>query len=120
MAARVANMEFVDELVGAFTAGLSKAELCPLLQARKVPHAPVRALSEVMQDPVLHERGMLIEVDHPAYGRVTLHNSPLRFADTERQPYACSPAYGQHNEEVLPSSASGRRKIEALHEEGAV
>ena len=120
MAARVANMEFVDELVGAFTAGLTKAELCPLLQASKVPHAPVRALSEVMQDPVLHERGMLIEVDHPAYGRVTLHNSPLRFADTERQPYACSPAYGQHNEEVFAELGLGAADVKALHEEGAV
>lgn len=120
MADRVRNMEFVDDLVGAFTARFEKAALSALLQANKVPHAPVRDLPEVMHDPVLHARGTLFEVDHPAYGRITLNSSALRFADTETRPYRCSPDCGQDNAEVLGRLGVDAGALEALAAEGAV
>lgn len=120
MADRVRNMEFVDAEIAAFTGTMTKAVLGPLLQANKVPHAPVRELKEVMNDPVLHERGVLFEVDHPAYGRITLNNSPLRFSDTENRAYECSPECGQHNEEIFAELGVAASGLASLREEGTV
>jgi formyl-CoA transferase len=120
MADRVRNMEFVDAEIAAFTRTMTKAALGPLLQANKVPHAPVRELKEVMTDPVLHDRGVLFEVDHPAYGRITLNNSPLRFSDTEERPYQCSPECGEHNEEIFAELGVAAAGLAGLREEGAV
>ena len=120
MADRVANMDFVDAMVADFTRNLSKAELSPLLLSNKVPFAPVRDLPEVMQDPVLHERGSLFEVDHPAYGRITLHGSALRFAGTEAHPYGCSPDYGRDNADIYGALGFDAAALAALRAEGTL
>ncbi len=120
MSARVANMEFVDGLVSAFTKGMTKAALAALLKANRVPSAPVRDLPEVMADPVLHDRGTLFDVEHPAYGRITLHGSALRFAATEQPAYRCSPDYGQDNPAVYGELGLGPDELEALRQEGTI
>jgi len=95
--------------VGADVSGLATA-----------PFAPVRDLPEVMQDPVLHERGTLFEVDHPAYGRLTLNGSALRFFDTETQPYSCSPDYGHDNAEIYGALGVDAAAMARLRDEGTI
>ena len=120
MADRVGNMDFVDAEISAFTGTLTKAELTRLLLANKVPFAPVRDLPEVMRDPVLHERGTLFEVDHPAYGTITLHGSALRFVDTETQSYSCSPDYGHDNADIYGALGLDEAALVRLRDEGTV
>lgn len=120
MADRVANMEVVDALVGAFTATLSKEALAELLRAHKVPSAPVRELSEVMSDPVLHARGTLFEADHPAFGKIVLHGSALRFDDTEQPDYSCSPDYAQDNARIYGALGLDQVELQRLAAEGAI
>jgi CoA:oxalate CoA-transferase len=120
MSDRVRNMEFVDDMVADFTRERTKSVLSPLLQAHRVPHAPVRDLPEVMSDPILHERGTLFEVDHPAYGRITLHGSALRFDDTETPQYTCSPDYGQDNGAIYGSLGLSAEDLARLQQEGTI
>jgi crotonobetainyl-CoA:carnitine CoA-transferase CaiB-like acyl-CoA transferase len=65
-----------------------------------VPSAPVRNLREVIDDPHMHERGMLEEIDHPELGRITVPTSPLRFHGAAKVETTPSPTVGQHNVEV--------------------
>lgn len=120
MADRVANMDFVDAMIADFTRTLTKAELSLMLLSNKVPFAPVRDLPEVMRDPVLHERGSLFDVDHPAYGRLTLHGSALRFSDTETQRYSCSPDYGRDNDEIYGALGLDAAAVAQLRDEGTI
>jgi crotonobetainyl-CoA:carnitine CoA-transferase CaiB-like acyl-CoA transferase len=60
----------------------------------------VRDVSEVMNDPHMHERGMLEWVDHPELGRVVLPTTPLRVHGTDVAPTLPSPRVGQHNDEI--------------------
>lgn len=120
MAARVAHMDEVDALVGEFTRALTKAELAALLRAHKVPSAPVRELSEVMSDPALHARGTLFEADHPAFGRIVLHGSALRFEDTDKPEYRCSPDYAQDNAAIYGALGLSSEELEKLASEGAI
>lgn len=120
MAARVANMELVDSIVGEFTSSLPKAKLAELLKANKVPSAPVRDLPEVMQDPVLHARGTLFDVDHPAYGKITLHGSALNFHDTAKRPYSCSPDYAQDNGALYGELGLSAQDLTGLSQEGVI
>ncbi|PHP67775.1 CoA transferase [Zhengella mangrovi] len=77
--ARVDNIEFVDETIGAWTQQFTRAELDERLKRFRVPCAQVRDLGEVVHDPHLHARGMLREVDHPALGELVLPASPMRY-----------------------------------------
>jgi CoA:oxalate CoA-transferase len=98
-AGRVARMDEVDQLVSAWTAGLSQDELAGRLRAAGVPCAPVRELGEVVADPHLLQRGMLRQIDHPQFGPLTVPHSPLHVGEyrAELEP---SPALGQHNDVV--------------------
>jgi CoA:oxalate CoA-transferase len=96
---RVARMDEVDEIVEAWTAAFGKEELAALLRAAKVPCAPVREIGEVVVDPHLHQRGMLQEIDHPEYGRLTVPHSPLQVG-SYRAELRPSPGLGQDNEAV--------------------
>jgi CoA:oxalate CoA-transferase len=79
LAARVANMDAVDELVAGFTRERSKQALFETLIAHRVPCAPVRELAEVVNDVHMHQRGALQHVQHPIYGDLVLPRSSLRF-----------------------------------------
>lgn len=117
---RVANMEMVDGLVAAFTRQKSKYELLELLQANRVPTAPVRDLPEVIADPVLHARGALLDVDHPAFGQITLPRSAIRFADVAQPDYRCSPEYGADNARIYGEIGLDAAALERLAQKGVI
>lgn len=86
LAARVANIDTVDATISAWTQARGKQELFETLMPSRVPCAPVRNLTEVVNDPHMHARGMLHWQDHPELGRIVVQHSPLRFAgDPQRQ-----------------------------------
>ena len=94
---RVAHMDEVDEVVSTFTQRYPKQELFELLMRNRVPCAPVRDLTDVVNDAHMHARGALRWVDHPQYGRVVLPGSPLRFEGAEPLPLEPSGALGRDN-----------------------
>ncbi|WP_028600894.1 CaiB/BaiF CoA transferase family protein [Ottowia thiooxydans] len=98
---RVANFADVDTLLESWTTTLSKQEVADLMLAAKVPCAPVRGLSEVMNDENMHARGSLQWIDHPDIGRVALPHSPLVFEDTPRLPIEPSLPLGAKNDEIF-------------------
>jgi CoA:oxalate CoA-transferase len=99
-AARTANMAQTEALVTAWTLGLGKAEVVAAAKHSKIPVAAVRDAVEVMNDPHMHERGMLQRIDHPSLGSIIVPNSPLRLHGADRVEPLPSPSLGQHNLEV--------------------
>jgi crotonobetainyl-CoA:carnitine CoA-transferase CaiB-like acyl-CoA transferase len=98
--ARTENMAATEALVTAWTIGLGKAEVAATAKRYKIPVAPVRNAIEVMNDPHMHERGMLQRIDHPSLGPIIVPNSPLRLHGSERVEPVPSPSLGQHNADV--------------------
>ncbi len=117
---RVANMEMVDELVAGFTRQYGRYELLDLLQSKRVPTAPVRDLPEVIADRALHDRGALIDVDHPAFGPVTLPRSAIRFSDVAQPDYRCSPEYGADNARLYGEIGLDAAALDELARKGVV
>ncbi len=98
--ARTANMEATEALVTAWTLGLGKAEVVAAAKRYKIPVAAVRNAVEVMNDPHMHERGMLERVQHPSLGEIIAPNTPLRLHGADRVAPVPSPSLGQHNQDV--------------------
>ena len=98
---RVQHIQLVDDIVEEFTRRYTKEALFTLLQAHRVPCAPVRTLSEVMNDPHLHERGMLQWYDHPELGHIVICASPICYEGISPTAATSSPRLGQHNAEIL-------------------
>jgi CoA:oxalate CoA-transferase len=119
--ARTENMDATEALVTAWTIGLGKAEVVAAAKRYRIPVAPVRNAVEVMNDPHMHERGMLQRVNHPSLGSVILPNSPLRLHGSDRVDPVPSPLLGQHNMAVYGEWLGlGADSVEALKRVGAI
>jgi CoA:oxalate CoA-transferase len=118
---RSRHLDEVNEIVTAWTSGLTKQEITAQARQYRIPCSPVRDVSEVMHDPHMHGRGMLEWVDHPDLGRVVLPTTPIRLHDTDVAPATPSPHLGQHNDEVYGGWLGlDSNEIAALRAEGVI
>ena len=70
------------------------------LNRESTPRA-VRTLMEVVNDPHLHQRGMLQWIDHPELGRIVVQSSPMRYDGATPLPHEPSEKLGTSNDAVL-------------------
>jgi crotonobetainyl-CoA:carnitine CoA-transferase CaiB-like acyl-CoA transferase len=119
--ARVAHMDETDALVEAWTRILPKMEVFARTKAYRIPCAPVRTAPEVMNDPHMHERGMLDRIEHPELGEIVVPATPLRLHGTDRVEAGPSPTIGQHNAEIYGGWLGlSAEEIALLKERGVV
>lgn len=108
------------EIEGAF-ASQTADDVLAAANAAGVPTGKVRSIDEVYSWEQTASQGLLIDVEHPVLGPVTLPGPPLRFFDgdgTEHtgRDHSAPPMLGQHNETVRrwldessgPATADGR------------
>src|ERR1044072_8280299 len=117
---RVAHMDVVDDLVSTFTRQFNKQDLFALLMKHRVPCAPVRTLMEVVNDPHLHQRGMLLWIDHPEYGRIVVQSSPMRYDGAPPLPHRPSARLGADNAGVLGWLGLSQDEVARLSREGVI
>jgi CoA:oxalate CoA-transferase len=120
-AARVARMDETDAVVEAWTRTLPKMDVFARTKAYRIPCAPVRTAPEVMNDPHMHERGMLERIDHPELGEIVVPTTPLRLHGTDKVAAGPSPTIGQHNAEIYggwlglsPAEIDGLREASVI------
>jgi crotonobetainyl-CoA:carnitine CoA-transferase CaiB-like acyl-CoA transferase len=93
-----------------------------LLIEAGIPCAPVRSIEEVIEDPELTERRMLIDSEYPTRGKIRITGTPIKMSDapdelvTRRRPAAL----GEHNGEILASIGIDARQLKDLEREGVV
>jgi len=97
---RVAHREKLDEVIGSWIAPREKREAMRLLAEAGVPCGAVLDSMEIAGDAHVRAGGMLAEVEHPEWGRLTVLGSPVRFVGEDRT-LSCCPALGAHTREVL-------------------
>ena len=118
---RVKNMAATDAIVEAWASGLTRAEIFEATGAHRVPSAPVRELSEVLDNAHMRGRGMIEDIDHPRLGSIAVPGSPMRYHGTAQTPAAPSAAAGQDNAEVYRELLGlVGEEVEALRREGVI
>ncbi len=66
-----------------------------------IPCGPINNIAQVVEDPQIKQRKMIIEIDHPRLKKVKAVNTPLRFSRTQPEIKEPVPDLGQHTDEVL-------------------
>lgn len=90
------------------------------LEAVDVPCAKIQRIDEVLADPQIIERGMLIEQEHPIAGKIKLPNLPFRFSDYNLTQTRPAPLLGQHNREVARSLGYSDAEVDILFTDGVL
>jgi crotonobetainyl-CoA:carnitine CoA-transferase CaiB-like acyl-CoA transferase len=98
--ARMAHVEEAEEVLAKWVGGKTAAEVVALVRGAGLPCARIASIEEVVTNPQLKHRGMLVEVEHPTAGRVPMHGLSIHFSHTPQQIRHPAPLLGQHNEEV--------------------
>jgi len=107
---RLRNREALLALLGAHFAGQQAGHWLERLKAADIPSGPVNALDEVLDDPQVQHRGMIVDFDHPM-GAVTLLGSPLHLSGTPITYRRRPPLLGEHTEEVLAEAGGHLRQV---------
>jgi crotonobetainyl-CoA:carnitine CoA-transferase CaiB-like acyl-CoA transferase len=113
----------VDGIVSNWTRSHGRDETVNLLIEAGVPCAPVRTVEEVVSDPEVKERGMLIDSEFPTRGTVRVSGSPVKLSDApqpDQRSLRRPPALGEHTSEVLASIGIDEAEVERLRADGVV
>jgi crotonobetainyl-CoA:carnitine CoA-transferase CaiB-like acyl-CoA transferase len=78
------------------------------------------SFEEVFSDPQAIYREMIVEVEHPALGKVKQVGIPIKLSETPGSIRMLSPRPGQHTGEILRHLGYSQPQIEALRNDGAV
>jgi crotonobetainyl-CoA:carnitine CoA-transferase CaiB-like acyl-CoA transferase len=112
----------IDEMVSTWTRPQRRDDIVNLLIEKGIPCAPVREVEEVIADPEVAERGMLIDSTYPTRGDIKVTGSPVKLSAIPREkiPNRRPPELGEHNEEVLASIGISREEVAQLREDGVI
>jgi crotonobetainyl-CoA:carnitine CoA-transferase CaiB-like acyl-CoA transferase len=90
------------------------------LEAAGVPVGPINRIGDMLADPQVAARDMVVEVDHPKAGRTKALGMPVKFSDTPCSVTRAAPLLGQHTREILGTLGYSPAEIDSLASKGAV
>jgi crotonobetainyl-CoA:carnitine CoA-transferase CaiB-like acyl-CoA transferase len=118
---RVANRDQLVPLLDEVLERRSADEWLVALERAGVPAGRIKTVAEVCASPQLKARGMVVTLDHPKAGPVTVMGVPIRLADTPGAPVAPPPLLGQHTDEILTGLLGmSKARVDALRGAGVV
>ncbi|MCW4048698.1 MAG: CoA transferase [Candidatus Bathyarchaeota archaeon] len=97
----------------------NRSEVTNLL-AEKIPLAPVQTDEELVIDPNVKERGMIVEKQHPAGFTYRTIASGIKFSETPTSIETLPPELGADTVEVLQSLGYTNKEIDKLIDVGVV
>ena len=101
---RVKNRYQLVEIIENWIAQCGSDEhVIALLEAARIPVAPVLTLKEAMEHPHLIERGTVRTVTERGFGTFQMPGMPLRFSAYKNDLDLQAPYLGEHNRDVLGS-----------------
>jgi CoA:oxalate CoA-transferase len=110
----------VDAMVAGWSSKYGRDEVIQRLLDAGIPCAPVRTVEEVVSDPEIEARRMLIPSEFPTRGAIKVTGTPVKLSGIEDQPLKRPPALGEHTAEVLATIGIGAGDVERLRSEGVV
>ena len=117
---RMKNLAALTPLIAERLKSRSSADWIREFEAAGVPVGPVNKIGDMLADPQVAAREMVLEVEHPTAGRVKTLGMPIKFSRTPGAVMRAAPLLGEHTREVLESLGYSAAEIAKFEQEGAV
>ena len=118
-----ARMQNLPELIGILTQSFCQrdtADWLDRLQTVGVPASPVLSIGDMLADPQVLAREMVVEVEHSRLGTTRALGSPVKFSATPTSIERGAPLLGEHTREILAEFGYADGEINALIADGDV
>ena len=117
---RLDDYEYLEREIAQWSRQRTKSEALDLLEAVGVPCRPVLSIEEIIEDPQLNARGMILPIHIRGVGEVLVPGVPIKFGSASPRPVTPPPHLGEHTKEVLEEYGYSEDEIRKLLEERVV
>lgn len=97
---RVDNIHELQEELDIIFKQKTSQEWMAILSDAGVPNGPISTVEEVVNNPQVLYREMVLEVEHPMAGTYLTQGIPIKLSDMKKSNISPPPTLGQHNEEI--------------------
>jgi len=118
--ARLERRDEVNRILADWTGRRTRADLEARLDEFSVPHSSVYSVRDIFADEHYASRDMLVEVEHPDLGTVTLPGVVPKFSRNPGGIRNAGPALGEHTVDVLTGLGLTPEDIAGLREKGII
>ncbi|MGA8848281.1 MAG: CoA transferase [Dehalococcoidia bacterium] len=92
-----------------------------LLKEAGVPCMRVKTFTEIVDDPHIRAREMIVKMKQPFVGEVETYGSPFKMSATSAGVRGYAPLLGEHNRQILSSMLGySDEQVNALYEDGVL
>jgi len=119
-ASRVRNRAMLAERIESVTVQKPRSHWLAILEANDIPCGPINDYAQVLTDPQVVARNMVVEVEHPTLGSLKTLGSPIKLSATPPDVGRRAPLLGEHTDEILAEAGFGKDDIAALRLSGAI
>lgn len=119
-AERVARRDEVNDIVAEWVAARDMKEVLEIFDAAGVTAAPIYNAADILDDPHVNERGVLVEVPDDDLGRAPMHNIHPYLSDTPGGFRIRAPKLGEHTDDVLGNGGFSADEVESLRRQKIV
>ncbi|WP_066318903.1 CaiB/BaiF CoA-transferase family protein [Bacillus sp. FJAT-29814] len=125
MEKRAANLDYLNSIFADWAKNRTAEQVLRFLADLHVPAGEVKTGKDLIKDPHLLGRNMVVDVEHPVLGKVKLPNLPIKFFGREMGIRSgdkpIEPQLGEHNKEILQSLLGlDESEINSLKEKGII
>ena len=118
--ARWENRAALNAIIEEWTGTRTKHEVMRILGAAGVPCGACQDTGEVLADPHLKAREMIVDVDYPTRGTYQTVGCPIKLSDSPVR-VSRPPLLGEHTEPLLGELCGvGPEEVKRLHDDGVV
>ncbi len=93
--------EMIDGKLNQLLSTRDSSHWLELLQAHRIPCAPVNSLSQALNDPQVVHRNMVVPLQHPNGNATRGPGNPIKLSRTNEESFSPAPLVGQHTDDVL-------------------
>ncbi len=98
---RTANHNELRSFLAATLAEKTTGQWRKIFDRDGIPNGPINSVDQVINDPQVIAREMIVEVDHPVAGKTSLPGIPIKLSATPGTIREPAPLLGEHTAEVL-------------------
>ena len=120
MEARLAHYNELRPIIDRALAPMTRAEVLRRMSEAGIPAGPINTVGEILEDPQIHAREMVVALTHPEYGPLRVLGIPIKLSDTPGAIETAPPLFGENNRDILLRLGYSDADIKRFAEAGVI